>query len=121
MRRLLTYTWPGNVRELFHAIERMMVLSDGEMLVESDLPDEILEAGAGSTTPRELPTGLTMDELEKLAIIKALDACDGNRTHAAQRLNISVRTLQRKLQQYEMERPALPESMMPVPMTSPPA
>jgi transcriptional regulator with PAS, ATPase and Fis domain len=104
MRRLLNYTWPGNVRELFHAIERMMVLSDSDMLVEADLPDEILESGAGSATPRELPTGLTMDELEKLAIIKALDACDGNRTHAAQRLNISVRTLQRKLQQYQLER-----------------
>jgi DNA-binding NtrC family response regulator len=51
-----------------------------------------------------------MDELEKLAIIKALDACDGNRTHAAQRLNISVRTLQRKLQQYEeTDRPIPPE------------
>jgi DNA-binding NtrC family response regulator len=109
MRRLLNYTWPGNVRELFHAIERMMVLSDSDMLVEADLPDEILESGAGSATPRELPTGLTMDELEKLAIIKALDACDGNRTHAAQRLNISVRTLQRKLQQYEMEKPGSPE------------
>ena len=105
MRRLLSYTWPGNVRELFHAIERMIVLADGDVLVETDLPDEILESGAGSATPRELPTGLTMDELEKLAITKALDACDGNRTHAAQRLNISVRTLQRKLQQYELERP----------------
>ena len=104
MRRLLSYAWPGNVRELFHAIERMMVLADTDLLVEGDLPDEILESNAGSATPRELPTGLTMDELEKLAIIKALDACDGNRTHAAQRLNISVRTLQRKLQQYELER-----------------
>jgi DNA-binding NtrC family response regulator len=51
-----------------------------------------------------------MDELEKLAITKALDACDGNRTHAAQRLNISVRTLQRKLQQYQLERNAEPDT-----------
>jgi DNA-binding NtrC family response regulator len=45
-----------------------------------------------------------MEELEKLAITKALEGCNGNRTHAAQKLNISVRTLQRKLRQYELER-----------------
>ena len=45
-----------------------------------------------------------MEELEKLAITKALDQCGGNRTHAAERLGISVRTLQRKLRQYELER-----------------
>jgi DNA-binding NtrC family response regulator len=45
-----------------------------------------------------------MEELEKLAITKALDGCAGNRTHAANRLGISVRTLQRKLRQYELER-----------------
>ena len=52
---------------------------------------------------------MTMDELEKLAITKALDGCGGNRTHAAQRLNISVRTLQRKLAQYELERKVPPD------------
>ena len=45
-----------------------------------------------------------MEELERLAITQALDQCGGNRTHAATRLGISVRTLQRKLRQYEMER-----------------
>ena len=44
-----------------------------------------------------------MDALEKLAIMKALDECNGNRTHAAGRLQISVRTLQRKLQHYQLE------------------
>jgi len=104
MRKLLDYRWPGNVRELSHALERMMVLADSDLLAETDLPDEIRESIAGNAPIRDLPTGLTMDELEKLAITKALDACDGNRTHAAQRLNISVRTLQRKLQQYQLER-----------------
>jgi DNA-binding NtrC family response regulator len=104
MRRLMGYRWPGNVRELRNALERMMVLADGELLVESDLPDEIRESAINAAVPKDLPTGLTMEELEKLAISKALEACKGNRTHAAQRLNISVRTLQRKLRQYELER-----------------
>ena len=106
IRKMMAYRWPGNVRELRHALERMLVLSDGETLVEADLPDEIRESTTGPSTQRDLPTGLTMDELEQLAITKALDACGGNRTHAAQRLNISVRTLQRKLQQYEVEKTA---------------
>jgi len=78
------------------------------VIVEHDLPERIMEASADVTNPKDLPTGLTMEELEKLAITKALESCSGNRTHAAQKLNISVRTLQRKLRQYELERKIRP-------------
>jgi DNA-binding NtrC family response regulator len=108
MRRFQTYRWPGNVRELRNSLESMMVLADGEMLTERDLPDRIATAAVETIAPKEIPTGLTMEELEKLAITKALDQCGGNRTHAAGRLGISVRTLQRKLRQYELERKAKP-------------
>jgi DNA-binding NtrC family response regulator len=104
MRRFLSYRWPGNVRELRNCLESMMVLADGELLTENDLPDRIREGTVDmGGSPRELPTGLKMEELERLAIQKALDQCSGNRTHAAGRLGISVRTLQRKLRQYERE------------------
>ena len=63
---------------------------------------------AGKHIYLEKPLALHMEELEKLAIVKALDDCAGNRTHAAGRLKISVRTLQRKLQQYELERQPKP-------------
>jgi two-component system, NtrC family, response regulator HydG len=108
MRRFQAYRWPGNVRELRNTLESMMVLADGEMLTERDLPERILEGSAAAPTPKEIPTGLTMEELEKLAIVKALDQCGGNRTHAANRLGISVRTLQRKLRQYELEKRVKP-------------
>jgi len=108
MRRFQSFRWPGNVRELRNVLEQMMVLAEGEMLTERDLPDQIVEGSAAMTTPSEIPAGLTMDELEKLAITKALDQCAGNRTHAANRLGISVRTLQRKLQQYKLEKPNKP-------------
>src|SRR5437867_1673859 len=105
MRRFQSFRWPGNVRQLRNVLESMMVLAEGERLSDKDLPDEIMlgtvESGG---TRKEIPTGLTMEELEKLAITKALDQCVGNRTHAANRLGISVRTLQRKLRQYELER-----------------
>src|SRR6266550_1902467 len=99
MRRFSAYRWPGNVRELRNTLESMMVLADGEVLTERDLPDEITAGTTDGTSRRDIPTGITMEELEKLAITKALDQCEGNRTHAANRLGISVRTLQRKLRQ----------------------
>jgi DNA-binding NtrC family response regulator len=104
MERFVEYRWQGNVRELRNTLESMMVLADTEIMTLKDLPDRIAQAPTQNLAPKELPTGLTMEELEKLAITKALDQCAGNRTHAAGRLGISVRTLQRKLQQYEFER-----------------
>jgi two-component system response regulator HydG len=103
MRRFMGYRWPGNVRELRNTLESMMVLAEGELMTEKDLPDRIAEGSLEIGIPKEIPTGLKMEELEKLAITKALDQCAGNRTHAAGRLGISVRTLQRKLRQYERE------------------
>jgi DNA-binding NtrC family response regulator len=108
MRRFQLYRWPGNVRELRNTLESMMVLADGETLTERDLPESIAEGSQPSSAPKEIPTGLTMEELERLAITKALDQFGGNRTHAANRLGISVRTLQRKLRQYELERRVKP-------------
>ncbi len=105
VRFFTSYNWPGNVRELRNTLERMMVLADGEVLQESDLPDDVLD-GAGSLGAKSgdtIPSGLTMDELERLAIEGALQRFDGNRTHAADALDISVRTLQRKLASYESQ------------------
>jgi len=108
MRRFQIYRWPGNVRELRNTLESMMVLAEGEMLTERDLPERIAEGSLPRSASQEIPTGLTMEELEKLAITKALDQYGGNRTHAANRLGISVRTLQRKLRQYELEKRGSP-------------
>jgi DNA-binding NtrC family response regulator len=102
MRWFVAYRWPGNVRELRNTLESMMVLADGPMLTENDLPERIA-TGAKSLARKDLPTNLTMEELEKLAITKALEQCGGKRTRAAEGLGISVRTLQRKLRQYQLE------------------
>ncbi len=102
VRRLMGYHWPGNVRELRNTLESMMVLSDGELLTEADLPERIGNTPASSSAPMPaVASGMKMEDLEKLAIMKALDQSGGNRTHAAGKLGISVRTLQRKLRQYE--------------------
>jgi len=101
MNRLLAYHWPGNVRELRNTLESMMVLADHEVLTDADLPDHILHGAADPVIRRDTEV-LTMQEMEKLAIVRALDDCRGNRTHAAHRLAISVRTLQRKLHEYSI-------------------
>lgn len=106
MRRFMTYRWPGNVRELRNILESMMVLADGEILTENDLPETITSTStttSADVAPGALPIDMKIVDLEKLAISKALNQCDGNRTHAAGRLGISVRTLQRKLRQFEKE------------------
>jgi DNA-binding NtrC family response regulator len=92
VRRLVQYRWPGNVRDLRNALESMMVLAEGETLTERDLPERISEEARDQTAPGELPTGLTMEELERMAIMKA------------------VRTLQRKLQHYQLEGGSTPSN-----------
>src|SRR3954470_16656577 len=103
MRRFIAYRWPGNVRELRNTLESMMVLAEGEVLTENDLPERITMEAVPQVASGAIPSGLTMEQLERLAITKTLQECSGNRTHAAARLGISVRTLQRKLRQYEMD------------------
>ncbi|MGD0137678.1 MAG: sigma-54 dependent transcriptional regulator [Tepidisphaeraceae bacterium] len=103
MERLQTYRWPGNVRELRNTLESMLVLAQGDIITERDMPDRILAGAIAQVSNKDLPAGLSMDKLERLAITRALEQCAGNRTHAAARLEISVRTLQRKLRQYEIE------------------
>ena len=103
LRALRQFNWPGNVRELRNILESMVVMSDGETLTEADLPDELSGHAPGRAGGDDIPSGLTMEQLERLAIEKALYRYEGNRTHAADSLKISVRTLQRKLAQYEKQ------------------
>jgi DNA-binding NtrC family response regulator len=101
MARLQAYDWPGNVRELKNAIERIMVFVDSDTITLRDLPEDILgNRPVGAPTPPPIPVGLSMDDLERAAILEALERHNGNRTHAARVLGISVRTLQRKLKDY---------------------
>lgn len=103
MRRFIAYPWPGNVRELRNTLESMLVLSDNGTLTEDDLPERFLERCTGTMGKLEAELDLTIEQLEKLAIRRALDRFKGNRTHAATTLGISVRTLQRKIRQYRVE------------------
>jgi DNA-binding NtrC family response regulator len=95
---LMAYRWPGNVRELRNVVEQMVVLSRSQRIGVRDLPVHLRETGSsGGTLQVE---GGTLEELEKRALLQALKESGGNRTHAAEKLGISRRTLHRKIAEY---------------------
>jgi DNA-binding NtrC family response regulator len=97
---LLTYDWPGNVRQLRNCIESMLVLGDSRPLTRDDLPAMVEENPSRLEASLDIPSDVTLEELEKAAIRQALRRFDDNRTRAARSLGISVRTLQRKLKKW---------------------
>jgi two-component system response regulator HydG len=101
---LLHYPWPGNVRELENAMERGVILMRGDYLDEESLPLSIKKwAQQESGDIREGVEGLpsSLEEAEKLVILKTLDEVDGNKSEAARRLGITRKTLLSKLNKYE--------------------
>lgn len=98
MDRLLRYDWPGNIRELMNAVERSVVLARTEYLDAADVP--LISPEEGQLRP-SLPDGAApLDEVEKAAILKSLEAAEGNKSEAARRLGITRRTLHQKLKKW---------------------
>ncbi len=100
------YNWQGNVRELKNMVERMVIFSSQETLSLSDLPPDIQkDVSFNEKEPKKeeksLPF-LNLFLLEKEAIIKALNETGGNKTQAAKLLGIGLRTLHRKINEYNI-------------------
>lgn len=100
------YKWQGNVRELKNFIERMVIFSSNETLTLDDLPPELKREFSktnelNSNDSKNLPY-LNLSLLEKEAILKALEETSGNKTQAAKLLGIGLRTLHRKLNEYNI-------------------
>ena len=94
---LLRYDWPGNVRELANAVERALVLGDGDLIRLEDLPETVSEA---ATLPSAKPSGAyhaAVNACKRQLIEEALAACQGNVTRAAERLALNPTYLHRLL------------------------
>jgi len=98
LAQLAAYRWPGNVRELENVVERAVVLCNAQQITPSDLPQHLVPHAAGGGI--QIP-GATLDEIERYAITKALEAAGGSTSKAAEMLGISVRKIQYKLHEYQ--------------------
>lgn len=126
---MLQWPWPGNIRELKNAVERGVLLAQGSVILPSDIWDDwvtpetedaVVEQAienvnrsmdvskgavetpdrTNASEPENMTETMDLTTLERVTIQKALLKTDGNRTHAAQLLGISVRTLRNKLLEY---------------------
>lgn len=94
MNKLKKYPWPGNVRELQHAIERAVIMADSATLQESDFLFSRKGTDANTTD------SLNLDEVEKAAVVKAIQLHNGNISKAAEELGLTRASLYRRMEKY---------------------
>ncbi len=97
-RRLLSYRWPGNVRELEHAIERAVLVARDRRITVTDLPEALQAAPAASDVPAPPPGSL--EEIERVSIIRALETSGWNKQAAAALLGLRRPTLYSKMRRH---------------------
>lgn len=104
---LLRYTWPGNVRELENAVERAVILCQGDLIHREDLPVNVSEAPEPepeeNKTDMQALAGLSLEMVEKQVIENTLRLTGDNKSEAARRLGITRATLHNKLRKYGIE------------------
>ena len=107
-KRVMTdYSWPGNVRQLESAIERAILLCEGDLITVEDLPLEVRqEARPASEGAFKLPPeGIAFEDVERDLITQAMEKSDYNITKAAKLLGLTFRTLQYRLEKFGIKRP----------------
>lgn len=97
LNKLSQHAWPGNVRELKYAIERAYILATDVIGAEHI----VLESTEQESNDLEVPSGVSLAQLEKQAILNTLDEQQGNKSDTARILDISVKTLYNKLEKYD--------------------
>ena len=102
LKVLMDYDWPGNVRELENAIERAIVTCHGRVLTEADF--STLARGSNGKAGWTVPGDVSLDELERRAIVATLERTHGNVKEAAASLGVDRSTLYDKLKRYEIAR-----------------
>lgn len=107
LKLLMNYTWPGNVRQLESVIERSVLMAESNYIEPEDLPGEISATSLLSGgLPFEIPPeGIDIEALEKGLIIKAMERAEWVIGKAAPLLGMSYKTLQYRLDKFEIERP----------------
>lgn len=101
-KMLLTYAWPGNVRQLRNSMERLVLLSFGEIITAEDV-EELELSGKNPKQAFLLPEqGLQWEEHEKECLLQALSHCNNNRTQAAKLLGLGYKAFLYRLEKYKI-------------------
>jgi two-component system, NtrC family, response regulator AtoC len=106
MRRLQMYGWPGNVRELRNAVERAMLLVEGDELTADQFP--VASAAVSRLTEAvALPaSGIDLEQLERSLVVQALERSGWNQTRAAALLGLNRDQIRYRIEKFKLERPA---------------
>jgi two-component system response regulator HydG len=100
MKVLVAYDWPGNVRELENCIEGCCAMNSGPVIHTTDLPSSITDAGARLSERSSETNIMRIADLEKQAIVGAIEKLNGDKLMAAKLPGIGKTTLYRKLKEY---------------------
>lgn len=109
MQKLVNYPWPGNVRELQNIIQRAVLMGNGTTITADDFILENKKVDDNLDWVRHLPIGKKMREVEIHFILETLKNHNGNRTHSAKTLGISLRTLRNKINEFTIEGYEVPQ------------
>jgi two-component system, NtrC family, response regulator HydG len=90
------------VRQLRNVIERALIICEGRLICTNDLPDPFRVADTSAASYIKMPLGSSLEAVEKEMILRTIEFTRGNKTHAAETLGVSVRTLYNKLDQYRL-------------------
>jgi two-component system response regulator HydG len=103
LEALGNYSWPGNVRELENALERAVILTPGDEIAPSALPERVTQRVSEPLVAERAPTNPTLESIERAYIMWVLQSESGNKSRAAEVLGIDPSTLYRKLSRYGVE------------------
>jgi DNA-binding NtrC family response regulator len=104
LEALAAYSWPGNVRELSNIIERLAILTAGDLIGADALPPGIRGARGGA--PGSAPGPVSLSEMERLHIARVLEETGGKKMQAARLLGIDIKTLNKKIRDYQVTLPS---------------
>lgn len=104
---MVDYSWPGNVRQLESAIERAILLCEGDQITIEDLPLEVRQESrpAAEGAFKLPPEGISFEDVERDLITQAMEQTDYNITKAAKLLGLTFRTLQYRLEKFGIKKP----------------
>lgn len=97
LKRLQTHNWPGNIRELQHAVERAVIMSEGQMLEPHDF---FLSDTQEINETETLPTNMNLEETERMLVRKVVEKHGGNISRAAKELGLTRASLYRRMEKY---------------------